>query len=104
MDLAVLFVDDSAVARATAERKLGELGIDVIALGSSREAAEVDATRFSAALLDIDLGDGLGTEVAQRLRVEAPRLPIAFLTASGTSSIVDLAQSLGPVFSKTGGV
>jgi DNA-binding response OmpR family regulator len=97
----VLFVDDSELARVAAQRKLSELGIDVITLGSSREATSIDATRFAAALLDIDLGDGWGTDVAQKLRDLAPGLPIAFLTGGTSPQQVDVAQSLGPVFSKS---
>jgi CheY-like chemotaxis protein len=104
MARSVLFVDDSEVARITAQRRLGELGIGVTVLGSSREAAEVDASSFFAALLDLELGDGLGTEIAQRLRQDAPRMPIAFLSAAASSAVVDVAQTLGPVFSKLGGV
>jgi CheY-like chemotaxis protein len=104
VDLAVLFVDDSEVARAAAERGLREHGIDVVILASSRDAATIDGTKFAAALLDIDLGDGLGTDLARKLRDAAPLLPIAFLTASATASLVDSAETLGPVFSKSRGV
>lgn len=104
MSRSVLFVDDSEIARVTAQRRLEELGIGVTALGSSREAAEVDASTFVAALLDLDLGDGLGTDIAQRLRQEAPGMPIAFLSATSSSAVVDVAQTLGPVFSKLSGV
>src|SRR4029079_2857881 len=74
----VLFVDDSALARAAAVRLLGERGLEVTALGSGAEAASVDPPAFSAALLDVELGDALGTEIAERLRRAAPALPIAF--------------------------
>jgi hypothetical protein len=31
-------------------------------------------------------------------------MPIAFLSAASSSAVVDVAQTLGPVFSKLGGV
>ena len=100
----ILFVDDSALVRAATLRRLVARGLRVTALGSSAEAEAVDATAFSAALLDIDLGDGFGPDVAAHLRREAPGLPIAFLTGGGPPSMVDAARAFGPVFCKTAGV
>jgi CheY-like chemotaxis protein len=97
----VLFVDDSAVARARATKLLRELGLDVTALASTREAEGVDPSAFAAALLDLELGDGLGTELARALRAREPGLPIAFLTASEEQAHRDEAQRFGPVFSKS---
>jgi CheY-like chemotaxis protein len=103
MPRVILVLDDSALARAAAARKLGARGLSVTALGSSREASSVDASDLAAALLDLELGDGFGTEVAAALRRAAPALPIAFLTAGGPARLLDEAQRFGPVFSKTEG-
>jgi CheY-like chemotaxis protein len=100
----ILFVDDSAVARAATVRRLGERGIAVTALGSSREAERVDPTSFAAALLDIELGDGFGPDLATRLRHASPGLPIAFLTGGGPKGVLDAARAIGPVFEKSAGV
>jgi len=100
----VLFVDDSAVARALASRLFAERGIAVTVAASSREAAAIDPASLSAALLDIELDDGLGTELAERLRSTSPALPIAFLTAGNRQAILELARSFGPVFLKSSGV
>ena len=100
----ILFVDDSALARAATSRLLGARGLAVTALGSNAEAAFVDPSAFSAALLDIELGDGLGTDVAERLRRDAPALPIAFLTGGGPPTVLDRAACFGPVFSKVSDV
>jgi CheY-like chemotaxis protein len=97
----ILLVDDSALMRVATTRRLTGRGLEVTALGSSREAEGVDPTRFAAALLDIELGDGFGPDVAARLRLGAPELPIAFLTGGGAESILDAARAFGPVFSKT---
>ncbi len=96
----ILFVDDSAVARVAVKRRLVALGLEVVTFGSASEAREADGAAFSAALLDIELGDGYGTELAARLREGAPGLPIAFLTAGGPEEILAAAALLGPVFSK----
>jgi CheY-like chemotaxis protein len=101
---AILFVDDSTLARVATSRLLCARGLSVTALSSNAEAAAVDASTFAAALLDIELGDGFGTEVAARLRQRSPGLPIAFLTGGGAAPVLDVAQRFGPVFSKTSGV
>jgi CheY-like chemotaxis protein len=100
---AVLFVDDSALARAVTGRRLAALGFTVTAVGSAREAEQVETAGIAAALLDVELGDGLGTDVARRLRALAPLLPIAFLTAcegDDASALREEALRFGPVFSK----
>lgn len=97
----VLFVDDSAVVRIALKYRLLALGLEVVVLASATEAAAVQGSEFGAALLDIELGDGFGPDVARRLRATAPELPIAFLTAGGTAEILIAAAGLGPVFSKT---
>ena len=96
----VLFVDDSAVARAAATKRLRELGLDVTVLGGAREAAAVDPTAFVAALLDLELGDGLGTDVASHLRKGQGGLPIAFFTSTRTPEVIAVAKQFGPVFAK----
>jgi two-component system, response regulator RegA len=104
MASSILFVDDSALARAAATRRLTGRGLHVTALGSSREVEGIDPTTFAAALLDIELGDGFGPDVAARLRLGSPGLPIAFLTGGGSVRRIDAALAIGPVFSKTEGV
>lgn len=100
----ILFVDDSALARAAATQRLSGRGLRVTALGSLREVDQVDPTTFVAALLDIELADGSGPDVAARLRIGSPGLPIAFLTGGGSTRRLDAARAFGPVFSKTEGV
>ncbi len=97
----ILFVDDSALARLAVTRRLVERGLEVVTLASATEAAAICGSDFAAALLDIELGDGFGPDLAARLREGAPALPIAFLTAGGPSGTLDAAARLGPVFSKT---
>lgn len=100
----ILFVDDSAFARVATARLLGSRGLAVTTLSSQAEATAIDPAAFSAALLDIELGDGFGTEVAERLRRHSPGLPIAFLTGGGPPPVLDVAARIGPVFSKVSGV
>jgi CheY-like chemotaxis protein len=104
MGRSVLFIDDSSFARVSTQARLRKLGIGVTVLASAREAAELEGKSFCAALLDLELDDGLGTEIATRLRESDPALPIAFLTAGGAEATVEAARALGPIFSKVGGV
>ena len=104
MPLPVLVVDDSALACAAVSHWLGARGIEVTTAASSAEAAALDPAGFAAALLDLELGDGLGTELARRLRERAPGLPIAFLSASRDPALLAAARREGPVFSKVTGV
>ena len=103
MARSILFVDDSALVRAATTRRLVGRGLDVTALGSSAEVEAVDPTGFAAALLDIELGDGFGPDVAAHLRRASPALPIAFLTGGGSPEVHDSARAFGPVFCKTAG-
>ncbi len=97
----ILFVDDSAVARLAVKRRLVDRGLEVVTSASATEAAALSGSDFAAALLDIELGDGFGPDLAARLREGAPSLPIAFLTAGGPPETLAAAARLGPVFSKT---
>ena len=96
----ILFVDDSAVARLAVKRRLVDHGLEVVTFASATEASTISGSDFAAALLDIELGDGFGPDLAARLREGAPGLPIAFLTAGGPPQTLDAAARLGPVFSK----
>jgi two-component system, response regulator RegA len=102
MPRAILIVDDSAVVRAAVRRQLVAHGLQVIAVGSLAEARAIDPTALAAALLDMELGDGSGPDVAAHLRRAAPSLPIAFLTGGGDRSVLEAASAFGPVFSKMG--
>jgi CheY-like chemotaxis protein len=96
----VLVADDSAVARVTVARRVRAAGFEVVEHDSVASASTVDASTITCALLDFDLGDGFGVDVAARLRQEEGALPIAFFTSSNTSDVVEQASAFGPVFTK----
>ena len=74
MSRPILVADDSPLARVAAVKGLRERGLAVTAVASSRDADAIDPGGIAGALLDIELGDGSGTEVARRLRSAAPSL------------------------------
>ncbi len=96
----VLVADDSAVVRLTVARGMRAHGCEVVETDSAGAASAVDAATLACAVLDLDLGDGLGTDVAAALRQAAPELPIAFFTSEQSGDAVERARAIGPVFAK----
>ena len=96
----VLVVDDSAVARVTLRKRIEAEGIVVETKDSVADCFALDGRAYGAALLDFDLGDGTGADVAARLRASSPDLPIAFFTASEDLAALDTLRKVGPVFMK----
>lgn len=104
MCTAILLVDDSPVARAVATEHLRVHGVPVTAVATAREAVDCDPKNFAGALLDLQLEDGSGTEVAVHFRRSLPDFPVAFLTAEVSLGHLTTAVALGPVFSKARGM
>ena len=96
----VLLADDSAVVRLSVARRLRERGLEVLERASAAEASAADPSALACALLDLDLGDGGGDEVAARLRSRAPGLPVAVFTTATGGAAHARAAALGPVFAK----
>ncbi len=101
MQIRVLYVDDSPLARAAASRLLAARGFQVVVASSAAEADAVDTSCLTGALLDLEVGEESGTTIAFALRARRPELPIAFLTAAERAESLDQARLFGPVFSKT---
>ena len=100
MSRRVLIADDSAVARVSVARRVRAEGIEVEERDSAASASLVDTVDLACALLDLELGDGLGTEVAERLREGRGALPIAFFTSTLAGEVLARAKTFGPVFAK----
>jgi DNA-binding response OmpR family regulator len=96
----VLIADDSAVARVSVARRVRAEGLDVLEQDSAAGASAVDASTITCALLDLDLGDGYGTDVAASLRAAKNTLPIAFFTSTLVGDVAERASAFGPVFAK----
>jgi DNA-binding response OmpR family regulator len=96
----VLLVDDSAVARRVLARRLEAEGFQVIEASSAAMARKVDAASLGCAIVDLELPDGDGTDLARALAERRPALPIAFFTMGAAPSLVEGARARGPVFLK----
>lgn len=74
-------MDDSEVARSLLASRLVEGGASVVCAASAKDALAVDAETFSAAIIDVDLGDGDGVSLADVLAGRNPRLRLALFTS-----------------------
>jgi CheY-like chemotaxis protein len=96
----VLLADDCPLARRLLGRRLDALGIANAPHDSCASACEAADFVYACAVLDLDLGDGTGLQVAEALRARDPSLPIAFFTGGADEGPVERALEHGPVFSK----
>jgi CheY-like chemotaxis protein len=96
----ILLVDDSPVTLRVLADRLTRAGLGVREEPSAAAARAVDPGALSCAVLDIELPDGCGTELAAELRARSPSLPVAFFTSSEPGTAIDRARAHGPVFSK----
>ena len=85
-----LVVDEEPTFRKGLAALAGSLGHDVDTAATVAEALAKLAFRPSRVLLDLNLPDGLGTTVLERIRAE--RLPIRVAVVSGTSDAALLAE------------
>ena len=97
--LPVLVVDDDPMTTRTVRRILGGDGHDVVVAGSCSEAAKLSGP-FAVAVLDLDLGDGCGTDLARELVERGVVAKVVFYSGSDQRSVVGRARQLGPVFRK----
>ena len=97
----VLVVDDEpAVLRVTARvvRSLGFEAMEAVSLSEAIRLAVADPP--SVALLDLHLGDASGLTVAQRMRAEAPGVPMVFTTGGIEGALEDMLAAYGTLLGK----
>ena len=96
----VYIADDSDVVRRALASRLANEGLVVHSGGSAADSRSVTLRSFACALLDLDLGDGDGVDVAEVLRLHQPALPVAFFSGGAVASVMTRARAIGPVFRK----
>jgi CheY-like chemotaxis protein len=101
MPVTVLIVDDSKLARIVATKALAELQPDWqrVEAGSAAQALEImDSTPVDVALIDFNMTEMDGLELAAELREQHATLPIAIITANIQDEVVARARALDAAF------
>jgi FixJ family two-component response regulator len=96
----VLIVDDSDVARRALAKRLAAEGHASVEHASATAGCAASVDGVACAVLDLELGDGDGVEVAVALRSRAPELPIAFFSGAAEGPIGRRAAAYGRVYAK----
>ncbi len=101
MTVKVLVVDDSKLARIVAGKAIAALQPDWtrIEAGSAADALQiVGQQQIDVAILDFNMPDRDGLELASDLRDAHPNMPIAVITANVQDEIVARVRALNATF------
>ena len=101
MPVNVLIVDDSKLARIVAAKALAELQPDwtrVEANGAAQAHEIVAAQKVDVALIDFNMTEKDGLELADELRALHPDMPIAIITANIQDEVIARAREIGATF------
>jgi two-component system, NtrC family, response regulator PilR len=95
-DTCVLVVDDEADIRELLEYTLVRMGLSVDGVGTVKEAIEtLKQRRYALCLTDMRLPDGEGLEVLRYVVSQSADLPVAVITAHGSTENAVAALKLG---------
>lgn len=86
----VLAVEDDPMIQRFLEALLEELGMSVETASSSAEAGEIVRMKgdlIDAAVIDLDLPDGSGFELACKMRLGRPDLPVIMATGYARGAV-----------------
>lgn len=101
MPVNVLIVDDSKLARIVATKALTTLQPDwtKVEANGAAQAHEIVATqKVDLALIDFNMTEKNGLELAAELRALHPDMPIAIITANIQDEVIAKARELGATF------
>ncbi len=101
MTVKVLVVDDSKLARIVAGKAIAALQPDwvrVEAASAAEALTIVGAEQIDLAVLDFNMPDKDGLELAAELRAAHPNMPIAVITANVQDEIVARVRALNATF------
>ena len=91
----VLVVEDHAVTHVTMRQILSAAGHDVEAVGSLAEA-RLKLPFAQCLILDLELPDGLGTDLLRELRHKALPVRVAVVTGTSDKGLLADVRSLRP--------
>jgi CheY-like chemotaxis protein len=101
MPTTVLIVDDSKLARIVAGKAITELQPEWQkreANGAAEALAVMSDTEIDVALVDFNMLDKDGLELAAEMRALRPEMPIAIITANIQDEVVSRAREIGAAF------
>jgi CheY-like chemotaxis protein len=101
MAVTVLIVDDSKLARIVAGKALAELQPEwqKIEAGGAAQALELMAAQsVDIALIDFNMPDKDGLQLAEEVRTLHPAMPIAIITANIQDEVIARARAVGATF------
>jgi CheY-like chemotaxis protein len=101
MSFTVMIVDDSKLARIVAGKALAELqpGWTRVEAGGAAQALElVAAQQVDVALIDYNMVEKDGLQLATELRAAYPDLPMAIITANIQDEIIAGARAINATF------
>ncbi len=81
MPRSILIIDDSDVTRAALRARLEKSGATVVCASSAKDALDVDALAFHAAIVDVELGSDDGISLANVLAGRHPNMRLALFSA-----------------------
>jgi two-component system nitrogen regulation response regulator GlnG len=92
----LLVVDDEPSVLYSYQRVFGENGVRVVTAETVAEGLrQFHASHPDVVVLDLKLPDGSGLEVFEEVRAVAPKLPVVFITAHGTTQTAIEAMKHG---------
>jgi CheY-like chemotaxis protein len=101
MTVTVLVVDDSKLARIVAGKAIGALQPEwerVEASSAAHALQIIGSQHIDIAVLDFNMPDKDGLELASELRASHPNMPIAVITANVQDEIIARVRALNATF------
>ncbi|BAK66067.1 putative response regulator receiver protein [Sphingobium sp. SYK-6] len=101
MAVTVMIVDDSKLARIVAGKALAAIQPDwqKLEAGSAAQALEtLETASVDVALIDFNMAEKDGLELAAELRAMRPDMPLAIITANIQDEVIARAREVGAAF------
>lgn len=101
MPVTVLIVDDSKLARIVAGKALAELQPEWqrVEASSAAQALEIVAAQpIDLCMIDFNMTEKNGLELAAELHAQRPEMPMAIITANIQDEVIARAREVGAAF------